>query len=70
MMNVCILWHVRTIEGVDEEKLISVYSDETAAKAAINRLISKPGFRDCPDGFTMDNYEVGKDHWTEGYITV
>ncbi len=67
-MKVCILWHVNTLEGVDEEKLIGVYSDETAANAAINRLISKPGFKDCPEGFTIDNYEIDKDHWTEGYV--
>jgi hypothetical protein len=29
-----------------------------------------PGFRQHPKGFIIDAYEVGKDHWTEGYVTV
>ncbi len=39
-----------------------------------------PGFRDYPkiidplsnsdeSGFYIDEYEIGKDHWTEGYVT-
>jgi homoserine kinase type II len=54
----------------DDEKLIGVYSSEGEAKEAITRLAKAPGFRECPEGFSIDSYELGKDHWTDGYATV
>ena len=51
-------------------KLIGIYRTEDDARAAIARLVVQPGFRDMPDGFHMDRYAVGKDHWTEGFVTV
>jgi hypothetical protein len=50
-------------------KLIGVYATENNAKAAKERMSAKPGFVDCPDGFEIDRYVVGEDHWTEGYVT-
>ena len=29
-----------------------------------------PGFKDHADGFTIDEYEIGKDHWAEGFRTI
>ena len=53
----------------DEIKLLGVYATEPDAQAAMLRLREQPGFRDWPDGFTITEYEVGVDHWTEGFIT-
>ena len=39
-----------------------------AANAAIARLSFQLGFRDHPDGFTVDEYELDKDHWCEGFV--
>jgi len=70
-MDVFILWHVHEIQGGDDdEKLIGVYQSEDDAMAAIERLRSQPGFKDTPEGFQIDRYEINKDHWTEGYVTV
>ena len=69
-MTVYVLWHVHSLGETDDEKLIGIYPDADAAQQAIARLIGQPGFRDCPDGFSIDSYELGKDHWTEGYATV
>ena len=56
-------------EDVDDEKLIGVYETREDADAAIRRVSSQPGFRHFPDGFSVEEYEIGKDHWTEGFVT-
>lgn len=52
----------------DEVKFIGVYANLNDAELTVERLRAQPGFRDWPDGFTIDTYEVGKDHWTEGFV--
>jgi hypothetical protein len=74
MSEVFILWHVH--DG--DEKLIGVYASEPDAIATYKRLKDKPGFKDYPDlisgydegdnGFMLGPHEVGKDHWTEGFV--
>jgi hypothetical protein len=49
-------------------KVIGIYSSEAAAQAAIDRLQQQAGFRDYPDCFTIDVYELDKDHWAEGFV--
>lgn len=70
MDSVFVLWHIHDVEGADDEKLIGVYRTEEDAKAAIARLRGKPGFRENPDGFSYDRYELNRDHWTEGFAQV
>ena len=41
--------------------MIGVYSTESEAAAAVARLREQPGFRDWPDGFSIDPHEVGAD---------
>jgi hypothetical protein len=60
----------RKHDGHEDEKLIGVYKTRADGKAAIARLRSQPGFRDLPKGFSLTAYELNKDHWTEGYVTV
>jgi hypothetical protein len=65
-----ILWHKHpTGAGEDNEKLIGVYASEEAAKDAQSRLMKKPGFSSFPEGFEIVEYQVGKDHWIDGYFT-
>ena len=71
MDSVVILWHVQEVpDGHDEEKLIGVYRNEDDARAAIGRLRDKPGFRELPEGFQYYTYQLNRDGWTEGYVTV
>ncbi|HRQ88182.1 MAG TPA: hypothetical protein PLA50_05255 [Bacteroidia bacterium] len=68
-MNVFLLWHVHEILGGEEDaKLVGVYSSRDLADGAQKRVIELPGFRDAPDGFTIDSHEVDQDGWQEGYI--
>ena len=53
--------------GVDEVKLIGVYATKVDAEEAVKRLAIQPGFRDYLDRFSIDEYEIGRDHWSEGF---
>ena len=53
---------------MEDVKFIGAYSSEASARAAVERLRSQPGFRDYPDHFTIDPYEIDKGHWAEGFI--
>jgi hypothetical protein len=68
--SVYILHHEYERWGRDYPKLIGVYETREDAEAAILRLRDQPGFRDWPDGFTVDEYALGEDHWTEGFSTI
>ena len=69
MDSVFILWHRHKINDDTDDKLIGVYKTPEDANAAITRLVDKPGFRDAREGFEIDEYVLGRDHWTEGYYT-
>ena len=67
MDAVTLLWHVSGPSDREDELLIGVYRSTEDAHAAIERLKTKPGFADTPDGFHTARYELNVDHWTEGF---
>jgi len=69
MDSVFILWHCHQNVGDSDDKLIGVYKTREDAEAAIGRLKDKPGFKDAVDGFEIHDYVLGRDGWTEGYIS-
>jgi hypothetical protein len=69
--EVFLVEHVHVLEDSEEDvKIIGVYSSREAAQQAVERLRLQPGFRDAPEGFTIDPYRVDQDCWQDGYITV
>jgi hypothetical protein len=71
VVDVFLLWHVHELtDGEEDAKLIGVYASAEDAERAKQRVANQPGFRDLPEGFQVSRYEVGQDHWTEGYVTV
>jgi len=69
MEKVYLPWFTREHrDGDDTDLLIGVYQGEADAKAAIERVKNQPGFVNFPEGFLIDPYELGKDHWTEGFV--
>ncbi len=69
--EVFLVQHVHLLDNDEEDvKTIGIYSTRQLAEAAVKRLLIQPGFRDVPDGFTIDLYWVDQDHWEGGYITV
>jgi hypothetical protein len=70
MKVVFLLWHSHAIgNGETSDKLIGVYSSKTEAETAKARKLQCKGFCDEPNGFLIDEYEVNRDHWSEGYAT-
>ena len=71
MTRVYVLQHVHSVDdGADDAKFIGVYSSRENAQAAITRLGQAPGFSEALAGFCIDEYQVDKDHWVEGYSTL
>lgn len=67
--TVYMLWFEQEHDDADDcELFIGVYSTESEAKAAIERIKGAKGFADFPEGFHVYPYELNKDHWTEGFI--
>ena len=71
MTRVYVLQHVHSADdGEEEVKFIGVYSSRESAEAAIIRLGKAPGFSEAPGGFHIDEYQIDKDQWVEGYSTL
>ncbi|HBI42244.1 MAG TPA: hypothetical protein DDY78_05210 [Planctomycetales bacterium] len=71
MTRVYVLQHVHSVDDEAEDvKFIGVYSSRANAQAAITRLGQVPGFSEAPAGFHIDEYQVDKDQWVEGYSTL
>ncbi|WP_455550977.1 DUF7336 domain-containing protein [Ectopseudomonas khazarica] len=82
MKNVHVVQHMHILPSGEESVLfIGVYSSYDAAEAAIKRLSMQPGFCKYPEiidpditdqeqGFYIDLYELDKDHWSSGYVTM
>jgi hypothetical protein len=68
---VFLLWHSHDLgNGVTDDKLIGVYSSEAEAEAASLRKLQFEGFREAPEGFCIEKYELDRDYWSEGYVIV
>jgi len=82
MEKVFVVQHSHTLpSGIEDVKMIGVYRTLDAAKEAVGRIGTQPGFAEHPtvidpdatdedDGFCIDAYELDKDHWTEGFVTL
>jgi hypothetical protein len=70
MKSVFILQHSyeSSDTGEEETKFIGVYSSKKKAQEAIERLSRQPGFKDLPDYFYIDEYEIDQDNWCEGFV--
>jgi hypothetical protein len=67
--TVYVLQHSYELDGCEEAKLIGIYTSAASAEGAKQRLRLQPGFRDQPDNFVVDAYELDADHWKEGFVT-
>ncbi len=72
MNKVYLLMHVHVISEEDSEdmKIIGIYSTKTLAEEAVERKKLFEGFRDFPNEFEIAGYELDRDYWSEGFITV
>lgn len=49
-------------------KVVGIYSSRALAEAAEERTRLLPGFADELDGFSIEQYEVDRDHWPRGFV--
>lgn len=71
MKSVWLLHHVHEFEdGHEDVKLIGVFATRDEAEAAQQRVAGQPGFRDLPDGFSIDEHVLGRLDWLEGYVAL
>jgi hypothetical protein len=78
---VFLLWHMRPLKGQEdldpemdhietEDKLCGVFSIRERAEAARQQLIEVEGFRDYPDDFLIDEYDVDRVQWESGFVSL
>jgi hypothetical protein len=70
MATVFIVEHERpeTDDCWEDVKFIGVFSSETTARAAVEKLREQPGFADYPDGFSIEEHTIDQFGWEEGFI--
>ncbi len=49
-------------------KVVGIYSSRLLAEEAEARTRQLPGFADEPDGFSIEQYVVDRDHWPRGFV--
>jgi hypothetical protein len=70
MPSVFVLQHAHELpDGSEAVKFIGVYSSRPSAEAAIRRLEPRVGFAETANGFSIDEYEIDRDNWIEGFVT-
>jgi hypothetical protein len=70
MNTVYIVTHTHELpDGHEDIKFIGVYDSLESAEEAVKRASLKSGFFDTQEGFFVEGYQLGKDHWTEGFYT-
>ena len=71
MDRVFIVMHAHEFDdGHEDVKMIGAFSTREKAELVVTRLRTEPGFRDHPNGFHVEPYELDVDHWSGGFVTV
>ena len=69
-MTIFIVYGIREQQDADDEvRIIGVYSSSERAWSAIDDLPSQQEFLGKGWSFEVDQCELDKDYWTEGFIT-
>jgi hypothetical protein len=59
---------LHSLSETGKVKVIGIYSSRALAEAAEERASKLPGFADEPDGFSIEQYEIDRDHWPRGFV--
>jgi hypothetical protein len=71
MKSVFLLQHsYERTDGYEETKIIGIFSTKEKVKECIKKFEGLDGFKDYPDCFFVDEYEIDKENWTEGFVTM
>jgi hypothetical protein len=66
---VYLLTHEYELDGYDQLKVLGVYSEHRLAEAAQAYFSTQPGFCDHLDGFVIQECQLDKNLWSEGFLT-
>jgi len=66
--TVYLLQHSYEVNGIEETKLIGIFRTKEKAIKIIEYYKTLPGFEDYQNDFYVDEYEIDKNHWDEGFI--
>lgn len=69
MKMVFLLQHSYELNGVEDSKIIGIYSSKEIAESIVIKYKELPGFKDYPNEFFIDSYEVDTNNWKEGFIS-
>ncbi|WCT55875.1 hypothetical protein PQ456_22460 [Paenibacillus kyungheensis] len=69
MITVFLLQHSYEVNGVENPKIIGIYSSREIAESTIIKYKKIPGFRNYPNEFFIDGYELDEDNWEEGFVS-
>ncbi|WP_143494634.1 MULTISPECIES: hypothetical protein [unclassified Pseudomonas] len=66
-MIVYILQHISEYGDREDVKIIGIYSTAELANEAALDISLAPGFKEFPQGFSVDPYELDRTFWKEGF---
>ncbi|WDF50969.1 hypothetical protein PQ460_00505 [Paenibacillus sp. KACC 21273] len=69
MITVFLLQHSYEVNRVENSKIIGIYSSREIAESIIIKYKKIPGFRNYPNEFFIDGYELDEDNWEEGFVS-
>ncbi|WP_454254228.1 DUF7336 domain-containing protein [Pseudomonas sp. Marseille-Q8238] len=66
-MIVYLLQHTAERQDGEDVKIIGIYSSLELAEKAKSAISETSGFKDYPDGFYIDPYNLDKTFWESGF---
>ena len=71
---VYLLEHIyQQVEGdydTTKVKTLGIFASKEETESAIEFYKTLKGFKDYPDCFNIDKYELNEKEWTEGFVTI
>ncbi len=56
--------------GTKITRSIGVFTTQEAAEAALAQVRDQAGFKECPEGFEIAEWQLNRVGWLEGYVTI
>ncbi|MFH1660002.1 MAG: hypothetical protein ABIG35_11890 [Pseudomonadota bacterium] len=70
MDSVWLLHHVHAFaDGSEDVKLIGAFASLHEGEAAQALVATQPGFKENPEGFSLEECRLGIIYWQEGFVT-
>lgn len=67
MSRIYLLQHSYEHNGIEETKIIGIFSSKHKALEVIEQYKILSGFKNHSNNFYIDEYQVDKNYWEEGF---